>query len=204
MKNSTDENNIIEILKKLQDTQEISGISGRIDAIRDEYLSRKHETATHADFNKEISSFVSQISTNGLRPPKFITGNAALAEAIWLLDFGYKSEGTGGYYAALIDATNPAADKFGLIIHNIAETIKAIEIRRHTNWLFLSTIDPTDTDLHYKIVKNLLEKYELIPPSHIPNNNPFQFIKHYRDLIENSISAENLLKKITTPQKSNP
>jgi len=203
MKNSTKEKSVVEILQKFRNDDEISIITGQIDSVRDGYLSSQHKTTTNSEFNKEISSFVSRAYSNGLKPPKYLNEKAALAEALWLLDLGYKSEGATGYYAALIDATNPGNDKFGLIIHYLADTIKALEIRRHTDYLYQSLINPDDTDTQIEIVKYLIKKNKSIIPSHIRKSSPYQFIKYYRELIEIDISAENLLKKVTLTRRFN-
>jgi len=201
MKNSTNEKSVVEILQKIRNDNEIPIITGRVDAVRDNYLATQHSAKTNSEFNKEISSFISRAYSNGLRPPKYINEKASLAEAIWLLDLGYKSDGATGYYAALIDATNPGNDKFGLIIHCLADTIKAIEIRRHTNYLYQSLINPDDTDTQIGIVNYLIKKNKPIIPSHIHKSSPNQFIKYYRELIEIDISAENLLKKASQPRQ---
>ena len=203
MKNSINTKSVVEILHKIKNDDEISIIAGRIDAVRDNYLTTHHSVKANSEFNKEISSFVSRAYSNGLRPAKYLNEKAALAEAIWLLDLDYKSEGATGYYAALIDATNPGNDKFGLIIHYLADTIKAIEIRRHTNYLYQSLVNPDDTDTQIELVKYLIKKNKPIIPSHIHKSSPNQFIKYYRELIEIDISAENLLKKATLPRRFN-
>jgi len=201
MKNSINTKSVVEILHKIKNDDEISIIIGRIDAVRDIYLTTHHSVKANSEFNKEISSFVSRAYSNGLKPAKYLNEKAALAESIWLLDLGYKSEGATGYYAALIDATNPGNDKFGLIIHYLADTIKAIEIRRYTDYLYHSLINPNDADTHIEIVKYLIKKNKSIIPSYIHKRCPSQFIKYYRELIEIDISAENLLKKATLPRQ---
>jgi len=201
MKNSINEKSVVEILQKIKNDDEISIIAGRIDAVRDNYLTTQHGVKTNSEFNKEISSFLSQVYTNGMRLPKYLNEKGALAEAIWLLDMGYKSEGATGYYAALIDATNPVNGKFGLIIHYLADTIKAIEIRRQTNYIYQSLINPDDTNTQIEIVKYLIKKNKSIIPNHIRKSSPNQFIKYYRELIEIDISAENLLTKATLPRR---
>jgi len=203
MKNSTNTKSVVEILHKIKNDDEISIIIGRIDAVRDNYLTTHHSVKANFEFNKEISSFVSRAYSNGLRPPKYLNEKAALAEAIWLLDLGYKSEGATGYYAALIDATILVNDRYGLIIHYLAETVKAIEIRRQTNYIYQSLINPDDTDTHIELVNYLIKKNKSVFPSHIHKSNPSQFFKHYRELIEIDISAENLLKKASLPRKFN-
>lgn len=203
MKNSIKTNVIEIILNEIKNSQKNEDISNRIESTKEKFLAKKMRVISSSKFNDEISAFVQLVFAEGIQPPRILSPKRSLAEAIWLLDTGYKSDGLLGYYAALIDAINPCNSKFEIIIHNLAGTIRNIELYRYTEYLISTLINPTDIDMHQKIIDYFLDKQESILPNNICKENSCYFLTYYRDFIDINSSTENLLNKLTSPNNFN-
>jgi hypothetical protein len=75
-------------------------------------------------------------------------------------------------------------------------------LQRYINWLFTSTIDPTDWNTKRNLVIELIETLKPFLPEDFLQGNPARFIKYYRELIEIALSTDNLLERVTSASKN--
>jgi hypothetical protein len=188
--------NLDVILSTLIDSDMPESISQKIDETLNSFNIDALFVSSHEEFNDCIGGFIRQIYGNGLVLSKTLDSHTALAEAINILEQYYENQGASGYDAAYLDVIDETGKGIQFVLRELAELVKAMEVSRWLNSVYISLIDPIDKNQHLEIVKSLLEKYSDHFSTGIKESSPVSFIKSYRELIEIVISSENLNRHI--------
>jgi len=171
-------------------------ISKKIEIATADFATSPTKIANYQEFNYQIAEYIRWIYREGLIVPIFLNDRQAFSEAISLLDGYYDSQGAIGYDAAYFDAIDESGKGIGFVRQEIAESIKAIELNRWVDSLFLTIIDPLDKQQRLELVKALLKKYADDLPENIQNGNPAQFANYYRQIIELVVSGERFAQSL--------
>ena len=142
---------------------------------------------SHSDFNRLIAGFVRRIYQKGLRLPRRLSEQAALAEAVSLLEKYYQGIRTGGYDEALVDAAGNDLEGLEYVLSQLAESIKAVEREKYMKWVFVDTVDQLDWETHRRIAATYLVKYKDILPHELRDMDPARLADHFQDLIINHL-----------------
>jgi len=156
----------------------------------------KRDPSTHSAFNRFISAFVRHLFRYGLRLPRKLSNRQALAEAIIFLDTGYQNENTGGYECAMLDAFDTNSTGIGLVISQLAESIKAVEREKYINWAFATYFSHLDWNAQERIVAVYLKKYEKILPAELLGLDPARLVNHIPSMITDHISTESTVGQV--------
>lgn len=152
--------------------------------------------STHSAFNRLISAFVRHLFRYGLHLPRNLSNRQALAEAIFFLDTGYQNENAGGYECAMLDAFDTNSTGIGLVISQLAESIKAVEREKYINWAFANNFYHLDWNARERIVAVYLKKYEIILPAELIGLDPARLVNHIPSMITDHISTESTVGQV--------
>jgi hypothetical protein len=203
MKNSSDPiatKSLTQLLASLQGIEDTTKISERIDQAYFSFRPKLMEIGSYCEFINEIAGFVRHLYRYGLTIPRVVSTSFSMSEGLDLIDRYYESCGIRGLDAAYLDTADEKGRGFEAVLHEVAEIIKDIEIRRYLNSRFLTLIDPTDRDTHRRIVVHLVGEYGTLLPREFHTGNPARFAKYYRELLELIISSDSILHPARTPK----
>ena len=151
---------------------------------------------SHSDFNHVIAEFVRRIYQNGLRLPRHLSDQEALAEAVSLLENHYQGINSRGYDDALLDAGGNDQEGLLYVLSQLAETIKAIEREKYVQWVFFSTIDQSDWETRRRITATYLKRYGVFLSPELRDMDSAQLADHFQGLIINYLSTASLIRQI--------
>ena len=152
---------------------------------------------SHSDFNRVIAEFVRRIYQKGLRLPRHLSDQEALAEAVSLLENYYQGINSRGYDDALLDATGNDQEGLGYVLSQLAESIKAVEREKYVQWVFFSTIDQSDWEIRRLMAATYLTKYRFCLSPELKDMDPAWLVDHFQGLISNLVSTQSLLKQVS-------
>ncbi|MCX6827692.1 MAG: hypothetical protein NT002_00170 [candidate division Zixibacteria bacterium] len=191
-----------ELFAQLRGASVIRIIYERIDEARRHFKTGLLELKSYRDFNQHIAEFIQHLYSHGLLVPRMISLRAAMAEGLDLLERQYEGNGgIQGYDAAYLDAVSSQGRGFDFVLSQLAESIRDREIFRYTNGQFSLLIDPSDWNIHKRIVGEIVEKYAAFLPDDICNGSPDRFINYYRDLIEVILSSDQTIEQVRNSPK---
>jgi len=199
MKNSTSRDikkKTLQILGELSVRLDTTQISNAFDQALEEYIGQYREPDNHAEFNREISRFIQIVYGTGMKPGLTLTTQEANAKAISFLNGYCNSQGSRGYEAAYLDAVYSNEAGIGDVCFQLFQTIREIEIKKYQDYVYATTINPSDWRLHIDIVRGITELYgEYLSPL-IRESPPERFSCHYRDIIEIILTSDDYALKI--------
>jgi hypothetical protein len=152
---------------------------------------------SHSDFNCVITDFMCRIYQKGLRLPRHLSDQEALAEAVSLLEKYYQGFNSRGYDGALLDAGGNHQEGLGYVLSQLAESIKAVEREKYVKWVFFSTIDQSDWEIRRHITATYLTKYRFFLSPELKDMDPAWLVDHFQGLIFNLVSTRSLLKQVS-------
>lgn len=201
MKNSNSQdvkNKTLKVLGKLSSRLDTSRIAHAFDQVLDRYIGHYRIPTNHAEFNREIALFLQAIYVIGVNPSKILTALEATAKAISLLSQYSNNQGARGYEAAYLDAVFSGEEGIGDVCFKLSQIVKESEIRKYRDYVYATTIDPSDWELHINLTASIIELYgEFLPPL-IRESPPVRFSRLYKDLIEMVLSSQDLAAKISS------
>jgi hypothetical protein len=162
-------------------------IDERIDLAVETFQVKVKVPLSHSDFNRLIAGFVRRIYQKGLRLPRRLSEQGALAEAVSLLEKYYQGIRTRGYDEALVDAAGNDLEGLEYVLSQLAESIKAVEREKYMKWVFADTVDQLDWEAHRRIAATYLAKYEDLLPPELRDMDPARLADHFQDLIINHL-----------------
>jgi hypothetical protein len=152
---------------------------------------------SHSDFNRVITDFVRRIYQKGLRLPRHLSDQEALAEAVSLLENYYQGIDSRGYDDALLDATGNDQEGILYVLSQMADSIKAAEREKYVQWVFFSTIDQSDWEIRRRITATYMAKYRFFLSPEIKDMDPAWLVDHFQGLIFNLVSSQSLLEQVS-------
>ena len=186
----------LQILRVLSVRLDTTQISNTFDQALEDYLEQYREPKTHTDFYQEIARFVQIIYETGVRSGLSLTTQEATAKAIDLLDRYCNNQGARGYEAAYLDAVYSGEAGIGDVCYQLFKMIKDSEISKYQNYVYSTTINPSDWRLHINITQGIIELFgEYLPPL-IRESPPERFSGRYKNLIEMVLASQDYILKI--------
>jgi hypothetical protein len=150
---------------------------------------------THKEFHRVIAGFVKHVYEKGVAVSWMPAD--PLAEAIWLLEAGYRSAVYGtGYIAALLDANDPAEGGIQTVLTGMAESIKGIKRQEYTMAVFARYLHGCSWHLRCEIARVLLEDYRAFMPERLGKCAPTQLADEIPALVLMLISSDSVLHQV--------
>jgi len=201
MKNSNSQdvkNKTLQVLGTLLARLDTNHISHAFDRVLDSYIDQYRISTNHAEFNREIAGFLQAVYLIGVRPSMTLSIREATAKAISLLNRYRNSQGAEGYEAAYLDAVYSGEEGIGDVCFQLLQIVKESEIRKYRDYVYATTIDPSDWRLHINITAGIIELYgEFLPPL-IRESPPVRFSWYYKELINMVLSSQDIALKISS------
>jgi len=118
------------------------------------------------------------------------------SEALAILEEGYQSVHTKGYYGALLDAFDPLQNGIDLVLTQIVEFIIFRTRNRYIRWIYCSRLDSLDWPTKCLIVEIVLERWGSFMPPSFRSCSPAQFAEYIPNLINLLRSSDNIISEI--------
>ena len=179
------EKSIDTLMDLLNEERMAREIDERIDLAVETFKAKVKVPLSHPGFNRLIAKFVRDLYRKGLRLPRRLPLNEALAEAVSLLEKLYQGIHSRGYDEALVDASGNDLEGFEYVLSQLAESIKAVEREKYVRWAFTDTVDQSDWEAHRCIAATYLVKYKDLLPPEFRDMDPARLTEHLQDLIIN-------------------
>ena len=154
------------------------------------------ESLSYSSFNQAVGAFVRHVYQSGLRLSRDLSENEAMTEAVYLLRRYYRGGYTEGYEGALLDAMDGNLEGLELVLSRICESVREIERAKYVNWVFAEHFDRLNWDARRRLVIAYLNQYRHLLPAKLLELNPARLVGHFRVLIINHVSSNNLLKGV--------
>jgi len=175
------------IMMLLDGKQMANEIDDPIDQAARAFRFEAKEGCSHCDFNRIIGRFVSHIYKTGLRLPRHLSTEEALAEAVSLLGKNYSGAHEDGYDVALMDASDTKLEGIELILSRLAESIKEAEREKYMEWVFLDNVDQLDWNAKLRMATVYLKRNMQFFPPDLLALNPSRLAHHLWYFIKNSL-----------------
>ena len=195
--NLSSEKTLDTIINLLDEGRLARAIDEPIDLTVKAFQQKVKVPLSHSDFNRVIAEFVSGIYQKGLRLPRHLSDQEALAEAVSLLEKHYQGIDSRGYDGALLDATVNDQEGLQCVLSQLAESIKAAERKKYVRWVFFSIIDQSDLKARRRITATYLTKYKDFLSPAIREMDSAWLADHFQGLIFNLVSTQSLLKQVS-------
>lgn len=151
---------------------------------------------THQTFTQVTRDFVRKLYENGLGCWQKMSAEAALAEAVAILEGGYQAAHGQGYYAAFLDASNPNLNGLESVLAQMASHITVMARERHIRWVCASRIELSDWPTRCLIAEILLQRWEPFLPENVRTCSPAQLAHHLPELINVVLSIDRTVSKM--------
>lgn len=175
------------IMMLLDGKQMANEIDDPIDQAAQAFRWETEEGCSHRDFNRIIGRFVSHIYKTGLRLPRHLSTEEALAEAVSLLRKDYPGDHDDGYDVALMDASDTKLEGMELILSRLAESIKEVEREKYMEWVFIDNVDQLDWNAKLRIAAVYRKRNTEFFPPDLLALNPSRLAHHLWYFIKNSL-----------------
>jgi hypothetical protein len=194
--NLSSEKRIDTIMDLLNEEQMVRAIDERIDLAVKAFQLKVKVPLSHSDFNRVITGFVRDLYRKGLRLPRHLSEQEALAEAVSLLEKYYQGMHTRGYDGAVLDAAGDDLEGLEYVLSQLAESIKAVEREKYVKWVFADTVDQSDWETCRCIAATYLMQYKDLLSPELRDMDSARLADHFQDLIINHLSTDNLIRQI--------
>ncbi|MCX7013943.1 MAG: hypothetical protein NTW86_15560 [Candidatus Sumerlaeota bacterium] len=154
-----------------------------IDSVVETFEYDELEALSLRGFHDSIAEFVRRVYTHGLRCRHDLTREEALAEAIFVLESGYRSARTTGYAGACFDAANAEPSGMPSIIGQMAEWIKARHRDMHNRRILDRCISPSDWASKRRVAAWLSDSLRSVLPPYMARCSPAQLASIWQDLL---------------------
>jgi len=151
---------------------------------------------THAEFNRVIATFIQHLYEKGIRLPRTLSYQEALAEAVFILDRYYDNDEAREYDGALLDAVGKNKEGIEMVLAQMTEALKTQEQMKYINWVFTCHIDCLDWETRKELIIFCLKLNEKFLPRNLLHANPDRFSKVIRELISDYCSDVKIFRQI--------
>jgi len=173
-----------------------------IDTVKQNFNVTVSEPITHSNFNQVIAAFVRHVYRKGLRLPRQLSDQGALAEAIWLLKNFYQSKNTKGYEGALMDANKYGQAGLEFVLIELAESIKTVEKGKYIQWVFTVNFENLDWRLRSRIAAAFIEQNKEMLTGHRLDIDPARLADSLQYLTENQLAVGNFVRQIFRTERA--
>jgi len=188
---------IIEEIFELTDEDYLNHrIDGPIEEAEKSFEFDATDPVTHQALMRITGNFVRHIYEHGLGFSQIGQDPYGRSEALTILEEGYQSAHTTGYYGALLDASDPLQNGVDQVLTQIAEFIILRTRHRHIRWVYCSRFTSLDWATRCIIAEILLERLGPFLPPNISGCSPAQFADHIPELIEVLMSTDKKVSNI--------
>lgn len=156
---------------------------------------------THSEFNRVIAAFIHHLYEKGIRLPRSLSYQEALAEAVFILNRYYDNDEAQDYDGALLDVVEKSIEGLEMVLAQMAVAVRTQERIKYINWVFACHIESLNWEARQNLVSSYLRQNEAFLPDDLLHMDPAQISTEFRSLILNHISDESLLKQMTSPQR---
>lgn len=165
-------------------------IDDPIDLAAEGFISRVTQPpGSHAEFNALIAGLYRHVQESA-RTTSPLPPELALDEATSLLDQGYEGLHANGYYAALLDARDASPQGAQLVLHRLAELIKARRRWQYVRWVIARNVALLDWDTKRALAGLLLDRCRPWLPPEMQGAAPEQFTDCVEDLLIADLSTD--------------
>ena len=161
MRNLTPQRTVNRVFDRILDSLSEDHLRQRIDAPFDAavaaFVPPADAIASQVEFLDVVGAFIKHVYARGILFPQKLSGPQARAEALHLLDQGYKNAFAAGYHAALVDAMDTMQDGLRVVLAALAEIIRSTERWKYASCMLRSAVDPLDWNAQLQITETVLE-----------------------------------------------
>ena len=137
-----------------------------------------------------LGKLIQRTYCRGLRVPRLLTGRQARAEAIAVLDEGYKSVTGLGYDAAVLDAVDANPGGLGLVLRQLVEILCARERRRHIAAVIATSLGLMDWGARRSLTEYLLKRLGPFLSAEVMHAHPALFADEIRVLLSQDLAVD--------------
>ena len=126
-------------------------IDSRIDRVVDTLRFDLPDRPTVAAVHQALSVLVQAVYTSGLKSPVRLSPAQALAEALDLLEYEYRTFGQQGYLVALVEAITSEHVGLAQLLSRVVQIIKSRERQKHIRWATFSCLGTLEWEVRLKV-----------------------------------------------------
>lgn len=156
---------------------------------------------THSEFNRVIAAFIHCLNEKGIRLPRSLSYQDALAEAVFILNRYYDNDAAQDYDGALLDAVGKSMEGLEMVLAQLAEAVKTQERMKYIDWVFACHIDSLDWEVRQKLVISYQKQHEEFLSNDLLYMDPARILKVFRKLIIDHVSNESYFRQMINPQR---
>jgi len=184
---------ILRLAIALSDETVRERVDGPLEAATESFQDAPESVSTQEAFLQAVGKFVQHLYCHGLPAPRGLSDSQARAEAIELLDNGYRNATDFNYEAALLDAILSPSNGIDSVLAQLAETIKERERRRYRLLVLVRDLEPLAWPAKRAVAERLLSWLRPVLPLELANRQPAQLVNEILDLITRHIQTDSLL-----------
>lgn len=182
-----------DILKVINELYMHKKINQPIEKAALKYTFLHPADVSYKSFNDTIQDFVTHLFNKG-HAIKISSKSIAIAEAVAIVEMGYRGS-SNGYYAAFLDSINPEINGFEVIRQQITEIIISILRAKHVQWVYDSNLTPLRWSTKTIIAQILLDRWKTYLPLNMQGISPAQMADHIPLLIDFIQKSEEKYRK---------
>ncbi len=170
-----------------------------IEDIYDKFEFDREAPVTHNRLIRITGDLVRQIYRHSFLPRQIITDSQARAEALAILEEGYKSASDHGYSAAFLDASDPKINGLEVVLSQLAELITIRTRYRYIKWIYATCLETVDWQTKCLVVEMILKRWKSVLPKSILSCTAAQLADYLPELIDALWSSDNIVRKSMNP-----
>ena len=184
------------ILELLDEENMRRTIDGPVDTAVASFHVESTTPVSHHRFHQVIGEFTQHVYRSGVRVSRELSPTQAAAEAIFLLENGYRSAQSDGYDAALLDAMNPQTDGIRWVLAHLADIIKEKERGKYTSWVFATTLGSLDWSAKCRLAQVLLDQLSPCLVPQLRRCTGAQLVDEIPALLTTDLSTDAWLRRL--------
>jgi len=194
-----------EILKKIFDLLDDETVIRKVDEPLDravqEFQLDVTLPITHSEFNRVIAAFIQHLNEKGIRLPRTLSYQEALAEAVFILNRYYGNDEAQDYDGIVADAVGKSMEGLEMVLEQLSEFVKTQERMKYVNWVFICYVDSLNWEARQNLVISYLKLNEKYLPNDLLHMDPARTLKVFRKLIIDHVSDESFFRQMINPQR---
>ena len=167
-----------------------------IDTASASFRFETESPVSHCHFHRVISDFVRHVYREGIQPRQELSSAQASAEAIALLEKGYRGARARGCDAAFLDAVDPRHSGIDAVLAQLAEIIKDVERGKYIHWVFATSLDALTWADRRQVVELLLERLQPFLAPRLRRCEAEQLANEIPVLVTTHLSTDAMLRHV--------